>query len=151
MCKLTILKLYNDVLHRQTTNERQNVRKLIICNIDSLDSILKAATANTSGLCRLQLENDVSAIREFFRGTKALMYEIDKQMTTLCLDLDDQEALTNWASRMQTICKHLDIIERNLPHANTRLFDWDSVLESMGLVLAFRVGAEFTISANETS
>jgi len=125
------------------------MKKLEIAGPDELEHIQSSAAANSAAFMELMLKKDYAGVQSFFSGTKSLMAGIDKKMTALCLRFEDQQALTSWASRMQTICRHLDNIERNLPHINHRLFNWAEVIPSMGLVLAFRIGAEQTISINE--
>ena len=124
------------------------MRKLEIAGPDELVNIQSAAAANAAAFMDLMQRKDYTGVQSFFSGTKSLISSIDKKMTALCLEFDDQAALVGWADRMRTICRHLDNIERNLPHVNHRLFNWPEVISSMGLVLAFRVGAEQTLGVN---
>ena len=115
---------------------------------DEIERIREAASANAYGFEELADSKDYEAVRSFFTGTRDLLKSLDEQMRDLCLRWDDQGRLRLWAGRMESIIIHLDNIERHLPLCRTRLFDWNSVINSMGWLLAYRVGVEQTLAYN---
>jgi len=115
---------------------------------DELVEIEISAMANARALKELQESRRFDEVEKLFRGTKNLLTSMDQKMKAICLEYEDQAALTSWAVRTGIIGKNLDNIERNLPHKGTRLFDWDLVISSLGLLVAFRMGVEQTIAVN---
>lgn len=114
---------------------------------DDLVFIVKAARINASAFQTLKTTKDFELIRAYFQNIQPVMKNIDHQMTNLCIG--DIHACVFWASRLSTALECLDRIERNLAFIGKRLFDWDSVIQSMGYLEAFRIGAQQTLVMNE--
>jgi len=114
--------------------------------LDEFDVINTHARQNTWALANLKESGDFDAVRCFRDVTERLLLTFDKKMVALLSE--NVYELTTWASRMRLARAKLDVLDRNIPFAGRRQFNWDEVLPAMGLLDALRVGAEQTLSEN---
>lgn len=121
-------------------------RKFIRFPLDEISQIQAVARVNTHVLASVQDKQDFDYVAKFLSDSRTLFKGIDAKMVQICPELE----LVEWANRARMINDRFDTIERNLAVRGTRLFEWDRVLEAMGMITACRVGAQQTIALNES-
>ncbi len=122
-------------------------KQFVRAEIDDYPEIARAARSDTFGFVGLKEAQDFEAVQQFRNRVEKVFQLLDKKMTTLCGD--GELILIEWATRMQLVRTNLDRLDRSLAFKSKRQFNWDEVLQAMGLLNALRVATEQTVSLNE--
>jgi hypothetical protein len=108
--------------------------------VDSLDDM------------RYQPGSDIQFATETRPKLESQLSSIDEKMIALMIDEPDSETLmTSWANDMRSCRTRLDEIDRNVPFAGKRQWNWDLVIASLSYILAFTELSKATLRHNGIS
>lgn len=122
--------------------------KIKISPIDEEEYIVSAARSNMLLVEDCRERNDVKGVMELFRGTQKLLEGYDRDMMNLCLQANDDLALIRWANRVASILRKIRLIESILPMLHKNSPFWIPAAQSIGLLVAYRMGTEQTLNLN---